>query len=93
MEKRLEDLSILEEYHNRQTVLNYYHDDDFLWKRDGFYFQSIVLTDEDLIFRKENESIITIPLKGYTSFTINSDFQNYYFFRSGSDRLELYFPL
>jgi hypothetical protein len=93
MEKKLEDLSVFEEYQNRQVILNYYQKDDFLWKRDGFYFQSIILTDDELIFSKENDSILTIPLKEYSNLTINSDFQNYYIFRSVSDRLEIYFPI
>jgi hypothetical protein len=93
MEKHLDDLSIFETYHDRQVILNYYQDEDFLWKRDGFFFKTIQLTRDSLLFLKENGASIQIPLKEFSLFTVNSDFQNYYFFRNGTNRLEIYFPL
>ncbi|GHH96893.1 hypothetical protein [Neobacillus kokaensis] len=92
MEKQFNDLTIFEEYRNRQVVLNYYQDDDFLWKRDCFHFESIQVDIRKLIFFKKNGIIVEIPLMEYTSAVINNDFQNYYIFKNGTDRLEIYFP-
>lgn len=92
MEKQLHDVTIFEEYRNRQVVLNYYQDDDFLWQRDGFHFESVQVSEGNLLFIKKNGTIVEIPLKQYISAAINSDFQNYYIFRKDKDRLEIYFP-
>lgn len=92
MEKQINDLSIFEGYQNRQVILKYYQDGDFLWKRDGFHFESIQLVDALLLFSKKDEGSSKISLKEYDTAAINSDFQNYYIFRNGGDRLEIYFP-
>ncbi|WP_257208911.1 hypothetical protein [Bacillus sp. AFS031507] len=41
MEIQMKDVADFECYHNRQVILNYNNDEDFLWKRDGFHFDSI----------------------------------------------------
>ena len=40
MEIQMMDLAVFAGYHNRQVILNYYDDEDFLWKREGFHFNS-----------------------------------------------------
>ncbi len=78
-------------YLSSKVILNYYQDGDFLWKRDGFHFESIQLVDAHLLFSK-NEGSSKISLKDYDTAAINSDFQNYYIFRKVGDCLEIYFP-
>ncbi|QCJ42455.1 hypothetical protein FAY30_11320 [Bacillus sp. S3] len=92
MEKQLDDLSIFEEYRDRQVILNYYQDDDFLSKRDGFHFVSIQFADGQLLFFKNDGNSTAISLQEFQTRVINSDFQNYYVCRNGRDRLEIYFP-
>ncbi|MEH7436615.1 hypothetical protein V7182_03890 [Neobacillus drentensis] len=92
MEKQLSDLSIFESYRNRQVILNYYQDEDFLWKRDGFHFESIQFGSEQLLFLKENGSTISVPIYEYKTAVINTQFPNFFILRNGEDRLEIYFP-
>lgn len=93
MEKQIKDLTILEGYYNQQVILNYYNVDDFLWKRDGFHFDSIQLINEKLLlFSKEDGHYLTIPLENYETIACNNEFQNYFILRNGEERLEIYFP-
>jgi len=92
MEKQLRDLSILMDYQNRQVILNYYQDGDMLYKRDGFHFASVQLEEAFLVFTKRDKSKNIISLKEYPNYFINTDFQNYYTFQNGDNRLEIYFP-
>ena len=92
MEEQLENLAVFESYKNRQVILNYYDAEDFLWKRDGFQFISLQLINGELSFIKKDGNNVTIPLKSYETVAKNSDFQNYYIFRNGEERLEIYFP-
>ena len=92
MENQLKDLAALTNYQNRQVILNYYQDEDLLYKRDGFYFVCIQLTNSALIFVKNDGISITIELKDYPQFSINTDFQNYYTLKNNQNVLEIYFP-
>ena len=92
MEIQMMDLAVFAGYHNRQVILNYYDDEDFLWKRDGFHFHSIQLLNNQLLFSKRDGNILTISLKNYDTVARNNDFQNYYLLRKGEARLEIYFP-
>lgn len=92
MEKQLTDLAILTNYQNRQVILNYYQDEDLLYKRDGFHFLSIQLSGSFLFFFKKDGTTVEINLKDYPSISIHTDFQNYYTFTNDEERLEIYFP-
>ncbi|MED4205064.1 hypothetical protein [Neobacillus mesonae] len=92
MEQPLHDFTIFEDYRNRQVVLNYYQEDDFLWKRDGFHFETIHVNGKILLFFKKDGRTVELPLTNFTAAAINSDFQNYYIFKNGKCRLEIYFP-
>ena len=92
MEKQLSNLSIFESYRNRQVILNYYQDEDFLWKRDGFHFDSIQFGSNQLQFIKGSDSIISVPINDYKTAVINTQFPNFFILRNGEDRLEIYFP-
>ncbi|WML26937.1 hypothetical protein [Neobacillus sp. OS1-33] len=92
MEKHRIDFGVFESYHNRQVILNYYDDEDFLWKRDGFHFHSIQLLNDQLIFSKKDGNTLTISLKNYDTVARNNDFQNYFTLGKGEARLEIYLP-
>jgi ribosome maturation factor RimP len=94
MENPIEDLSIFSKYRNRQVVLNYYIEDDFLLKRDGFEFETIKVSNEQISFFKKGKEIFSVPLSDFSSATRNDEFQDFYIFRGANlqKRLELYFP-
>lgn len=92
MEKKLKDLYVLETFNNRQVVLNYYNDVDFLVKRDGFSFQSLKLSDGTLTFTKKDETCFKVTIENYPDVYIDNQFPNFYVLRNNTDRLEIYFP-
>jgi hypothetical protein len=92
MEKKINDLFDLETFKNRQVVLNYYIDGDFLIKRDGFSFQSLKLSDGSLLFTKKEESCSRISIENYPDIYLDNQFPNLYVLRNHTDRLEIYFP-
>ncbi len=92
MEKQLKDFTVFESYQNRKVILNYYHDEDILWKRVGFHFNSIRLLNEQLLISKKDGNILTLSLKYYDTVASNCEFQNYYILRKDEERLEIYFP-
>lgn len=92
MEKKLKDLYVLETFNNRQVVLNYYNDVDFLVKRDGFSFQSFKLSDGTLTFTKKDETCFKVTIENYPDVYIDNQFPNFYVLRNNTDRLEIYFP-
>ena len=93
MEKQLDNLAVLTEYQNRQVILNYYCDEDYLYDRYGFNFKTIEVTLDALSFIKEDGSEQhEILLKEYPETYINSDFQHYYTLRNGENRIDIYFP-
>lgn len=92
MEKQLSNTAIFANYQHRQVILNYYQDEDFLYKRDGFHFQTIQVTDSALTFLKKDGTFTTINLNEYPLVSMNPDFQNYFILRNNLDKLEVYFP-
>jgi hypothetical protein len=92
MEKKLKDLVVLEAFKNRQVVLNYYCDDDYLVKREGFSFQSLKLSYGSLVFTKKDETNFRITIENYPEVYKESQFPNFYVLRNNTDRLEIYFP-
>ncbi|MEH7251700.1 hypothetical protein V7111_06200 [Neobacillus niacini] len=92
MEKQLNDTAIFANYQNRQVILNYYQDEDFLYKREVFHFLIIKVTDSTLTFLKKDNTFITIDLTEYPMVSMNADFQNYFILRNNLDKLEIYFP-
>lgn len=92
MEKLIADVSILEKYQNRQVVINYYVNDDFLVDRVGFHFMEIHRVDMDITFIKKNDDNYVISLEDFPFFSVNEDFQNYFMLQNGTSRIEIYFP-
>lgn len=93
LEIQLTDLSSLTGYCNRQVILNYYQDEDFLWKRDGFHLASIQLTDELLLFlNSHGDKTLTVPLNKYERAIRDTQFPNFFVLFGGEERLEIYFP-
>jgi hypothetical protein len=92
MEKKITDLFILETFKDRQVVLNYYCDVDFLVKRDGFSFQSLKISEGSLFFTKNDETCCRISIENYPNVYKDNQFPNYFVLKNNSDRLEIYFP-
>jgi transposase len=85
------DLIFFEEYRNHQVILNYYAEDDFLSKREGFHFTSIKVDHNQIIFKRKQGAFI-VSLEEFPSVSKNHDFPNYYTFYELNLRLEMYFP-
>ncbi|WP_066287724.1 hypothetical protein [Bacillus sp. FJAT-29937] len=92
MEKRIEHLGVLSEIHNGQVILNFYEKDDFLYKRDGFHFDSITVNDSQVIFLKKDDFQYIISLKEYPEYFINDAFQHFFTLRNQTGKLDIYFP-
>lgn len=94
MENTIIDLTSLSQYQNRQVVLNYYHEDDFLWKRDGFEFDLLKADNSFITFAKNGKELLSISMMDFPIITKSQDFQDYYIFQDKylSQRIELYFP-
>ena len=92
MEIQTKNIDFFEGYSNRQVVLNYYNEEDYLWKRDGFHFYSLQILNDQLIFLKKDGKFLTISLSYYENIVRNNDFQNYFLLWKDMERLEIYFP-
>lgn len=92
MEKQITDLTVLKKYQNRQVIINYYLNEDYLDERIGFHFLNISIAEECVAFSMENKNYFTISLAEFPNVYLNDDFQNYYIFRNSSNHVEVYFP-
>ncbi|WP_147535213.1 hypothetical protein [Bacillus marasmi] len=94
MGEKTMDLFNLSHYQNRQVVLNYYDEEDFLWKRDGFEFDSLEVSIENLSFIKRSNNVLIITFKDYPYLLRDNDYQDYFILQSNNfrKRIELYFP-
>ncbi len=92
MEKPIADLSLFENYRNRQVILNYYQE-DILSQRDGFAFISLKVSKDELIFSKKDNEVFTVPITNFPKRLKNDEFQDYYIFRNPeiNEYLEIYF--
>ena len=92
MENQINTLNNLSSlYYNRQAVLNFY-DDEELIKRDGFFFQTVVITEKEIRFIDENSLIAMIDITQFTSFETSKDFKDHFFLQSATSAIEIYFP-
>jgi len=91
MERIVIDLISFEKYRDRQVILNYYEEDDFLWRREGFHFTSIKVDHEQIIFKRKQGAVI-VSLEEFPNVLKNHDFLNFYTFYDLNRRLEMYFP-
>jgi hypothetical protein len=92
MENPIVDLTCFEAYQNRQVILNYYEEEDLLWKREGFHFISIKVDNKLIIFNRK-QGVFTFSAEEYPIVMKNNDFQHYYilFAPKLGSRLEIYF--
>lgn len=89
--KNKEVLYKLMEYSNQQVVMNWYEDEQ-LTERNGFFFSSLRVEDNTLLFIKENEVKQTISLENYQTIEILPDFRDYFQLTNGTGTLQIYFP-
>jgi len=86
------DINILSNYRNRQVIINEYREEDFLENRTGFQFETIVVTENSILFQGKNHNDFILKLEKISCFFANDDFQNYYILKNDSHRIEIYFP-
>lgn len=92
MEKQMTILSQFKTYHHRQVVLNYYDDEDFLYQRDGLFFDTIQLDEQFVSFIKEGKIAYQLSLTEYPNFNVLTDFNHHYLFFNETNHVDLYFP-
>jgi len=92
MEKQIIALDHIKTYHDRQVVLNYYDDDDFLYKRDGLAFATIQIDEQFVSFTKNKHIAYQLSLNEYPCFKVLTDFNHHYLFFNVSNHVDVYFP-
>lgn len=82
----------LDQYINRQAVLNYYIDEELV-QRDRLDFQTIIVTDQEIKFLNDDKIKATIDLSQYKTFEPSKEFfKNYFALKNGTSTLGIYFP-
>lgn len=82
----------LNQYKNRQAVLNYYEDEELV-QRDGLDFESIHVTDDEIQFLVGEKAKEAIDLTKYKTFARSTEFfKNYFELKDGINILRIYFP-
>ena len=82
----------LNQYKNRQAVLNYYEDEELV-QRDGLDFESIHVTDDEIQFLIGEKVKESIDLSKYKTFERSTEFfKNYFELKNGVNILRIYFP-
>lgn len=82
----------LNQYKNRQAVLNYYEDEELV-QRDGLDFETIHVTDEEIQFLIGEKVKEAIDLSKYKTFERSNEFfKNYFELKNGVNILRIYFP-
>lgn len=89
--KNKEILHKLLQYGNQQVVMNWYEDEQLI-AREGFFFSSIQIEVDLLIFIKNHEIKQKILLTSYETIEILPDFRDFFQLTSSSEVLHIYFP-
>jgi len=92
MNKKNVALTEIIKYRNRQVVLNYYDNDEFLFKREGFFFDSIEIKENHLNFSQKDTYIFSLSLIDFPASRIMSDFANHYAIYNNYNVIYIYFP-
>lgn len=92
MENQITGLDQIKTYHDRQVVLNYYDEDDFLHQRDGLYFNSIQIDEELILFMKDKQVAYQLSRNEYPHFKVLTDFNHHYLFYNDLYHVDIYFP-
>ncbi|MDQ6599248.1 hypothetical protein E2K98_22035 [Bacillus salipaludis] len=78
-------------FHHRQVVVNTYVDEELV-KRDGFWFEDIIMNGSILAFRKEGKTVNVIELPDGIELKTEAVFKNYYSLNIENKKIEIYFP-
>lgn len=92
MNKQNTALAEIIKYRNRQVVLNYYDNDDSLFEREGFFFDSIQIKENQLKFVQNDTYIFSLSLIDYPESKIMLDFANHYAIHNNYYVIYIYFP-
>ncbi|HJV44358.1 MAG TPA: hypothetical protein VJ824_01400 [Bacillota bacterium] len=73
-----------------QVILNFY-EDDMMIEREAFFFEDMVITDEQIRFNRKNQTAFHLDLSPYSKLEVLGMFKNYFALRTPNKRVELYF--
>ncbi|WP_026576529.1 hypothetical protein [Bacillus sp. UNC438CL73TsuS30] len=78
-------------FHHRQVVVNTYVDEELV-KRDGFWFEEMIMIGSTIAFIKEGKTINVIELPDGIELKKEEVFKNYYSLNIENKKIEIYFP-
>jgi len=91
METMIENINALFHFSNQQVVINIYVEDELI-QREGLFFESVTIVDNNLQFVKGGNIQFKIPLHNYRKLTQRSEFKHYFSLDNEDSRVDLYFP-
>lgn len=92
MEKQMTVLDHIKNYRNRQVVLNYYDDEDFLHQRDGLFFDTVEIDEHFVSFIKNGVTVYQLSRIEYPHTKVLHDFNHHYLFFNDTSHVDIYFP-
>ncbi|MED1467836.1 hypothetical protein [Bacillus salipaludis] len=78
-------------FHHRQVVVNTYVDEELV-KRDGFWFDEMIMNGSTIAFIKEGKTVNVIELPKGIILKKEEVFKNYYSLNIENKKIEIYFP-
>ncbi|WP_442596063.1 hypothetical protein [Neobacillus sp. D3-1R] len=78
-------------YKNRQIIINEYMDEE-LFKRNGFFFKEIIITDHKMYVYKDEQLLYELAIPNRLHFRKDGSFPNYFVMEWETFRTEIYFP-
>lgn len=85
------DLKFLEEFHDRQVVVNFY-EEEMMCSREGFFFDTIHVRDQQISFHKDGQPIFELDITPYQRVEKMPMFSDHYALLNLESRVEVYFP-
>ncbi|WP_017755495.1 hypothetical protein [Calidifontibacillus oryziterrae] len=82
---------VLTTFENRQVVVNVYEDEELV-KREGFFFDSITISERNINFVKNNTNKLSIEYTPFNEFVKGDTFKDYFILKNGNNYIEIYFP-
>lgn len=81
---------VLCQFKNRQVIINHYVDGELI-RRDGFFFECIKLSENNISIIRNDLPLWSISISNF-SFQAGVSFQNFFRLLNGDVEIEIYFP-
>jgi hypothetical protein len=84
-------IEYLTHFQNQQVVLNFYENDELV-QRDGIRFESVEIADQQLLFKRGETVLYSLPLNKWKTFRQRTEFKNYFILENKDAWIDIYFP-